>query len=203
LTPEQERRLANTAIDYSDIPPMTGELPDALLYAEDYLDARLLDILCEHCGTSGGELDSHGDPVSAALMTLCAEGFYIHITGQFGPRILATLLPQGRMLLDQLQAERERDRARAIDWSQCRDAESVPGVVSGAWVVKGTRVTIQAIPDNAEAGCSAEEIAAQFPVPVEVVRRILAFADAAQRAREVESLRRLYGPDWPRKPANP
>jgi uncharacterized protein (DUF433 family) len=64
-----------------------------------------------------------------------------------------------------------------IDWSRCPDAESVPGKVSGAWVVKGTRLTVQAILDNAE-DCTAEEIATEiFPsVPVEVVRRILVFA---------------------------
>jgi uncharacterized protein (DUF433 family) len=98
-------------------------------------------------------------------------------TAELGPRILAKLLPEGRTLLDQLRAELERDRARTIDWSQCPDAESIPGKVSGAWVVKGTRVTIQAIPDNAAAGYTAEEIATEiFELPVAVVRRILAFA---------------------------
>jgi uncharacterized protein (DUF433 family) len=64
-----------------------------------------------------------------------------------------------------------------IDWSQCPDVESVPDRCSGAWVVKGTRLTVQAILDNAE-DCSAEEIETEiFPsVPVEIVRRILAFA---------------------------
>ena len=47
----------------------------------------------------------------------------------------------------------------SIDWSKCEDVESVPGRVSGAWVIKGTRVQAQAVVDNAKAGCSAEEIA--------------------------------------------
>ena len=62
-----------------------------------------------------------------------------------------------------------------IDWSQCPEVESVPGRCSGAWVVKGTRVMVQGIIDNAE-DCSAEEIADMFAVPVEIVQRILAFA---------------------------
>jgi len=63
-----------------------------------------------------------------------------------------------------------------IDWSQCPDVESVPGRCSGAWVVKATRVMVQGIIDNA-ADASAEEIATQiFELPVDVVRRILAFA---------------------------
>ena len=66
-----------------------------------------------------------------------------------------------------------------IDWSRCEDVESVPGRLSGAWVIKGTRVPAQAIVDNAQAGCSAEEIAGPdiFPsIPLAVVQRVLRFA---------------------------
>ena len=66
-----------------------------------------------------------------------------------------------------------------IDWSQCPDAESIPDRCSGEWVVRGTRIPVQAILDNAEAGCTPEEIAGPdiYPsIPVDVVRRILAFA---------------------------
>ena len=48
--------------------------------------------------------------------------------------------------------------AEKIDWSKCDDVESVPGRVSGAWVIKGTRVQADAIVENARAGCTAEEI---------------------------------------------
>jgi uncharacterized protein (DUF433 family) len=36
-----------------------------------------------------------------------------------------------------------------MDWSKCPDVERAPGKVSGAWVVKGTRVPAQAVVDNA------------------------------------------------------
>lgn len=65
-----------------------------------------------------------------------------------------------------------------INWSQCPDAESVPGGLSGAWVVCGTRIPVQAILNNAE-DCSPEEIAGPdiFPdLDMGVVRRILAHA---------------------------
>jgi uncharacterized protein (DUF433 family) len=66
---------------------------------------------------------------------------------------------------------------KSVDWSQCEDVESVPGRVSGAWVIKGTRVPAQAIVDNARAGCSAEEIATEiFELPLERVKRVLRFA---------------------------
>lgn len=66
----------------------------------------------------------------------------------------------------------------AIDWTACPDVESVPGRCSGQPVVKGTRLTVDAILNNADAGCSAEEIATEIfeGVTVEQVRRILAFA---------------------------
>ena len=67
--------------------------------------------------------------------------------------------------------------AEKIDWSKCDDVESVPGRVSGAWVIKGTRVPAQAVVDNATAGCSPEEIATEiFELPLERVRGVLRFA---------------------------
>ena len=64
-----------------------------------------------------------------------------------------------------------------IDWSRCDDVESVPGRLSGAWVVKGSRVQADAVVDNARAGCTAEEIAGEiFELPLERVRGVLRFA---------------------------
>jgi len=64
-----------------------------------------------------------------------------------------------------------------INWSEYEDVESVPGKVSGAWVLKDTRVPAQAIVDNAKAGCSAEEIATEiYELPLERVKALLRFA---------------------------
>jgi len=47
--------------------------------------------------------------------------------------------------------------------------ESVPGKVSGAWVFKGTRMPVQIVFDNLEAGMSVDEITEVFDVtPAEV-----------------------------------
>jgi uncharacterized protein (DUF433 family) len=75
-----------------------------------------------------------------------------------------------------------------IDWTNCPDVESVPGRCSGQPVVKGTRILVQGILDNA-ADCTPEEIAGPDIYPdlsVEVVRRILGFAarDAAAARRQ-------------------
>ena len=62
------------------------------------------------------------------------------------------------------------------DWSQCPDVERSADTLHGAWRVKGHRVPLGAILANAAAGCSAEQIATEiFDLPVDVVRRILAF----------------------------
>jgi uncharacterized protein (DUF433 family) len=46
----------------------------------------------------------------------------------------------------------------ALDWSQCPAVESVPGKVSGAWVLKGTRMPVSAIFENLEAGANLDDI---------------------------------------------
>jgi uncharacterized protein (DUF433 family) len=73
-------------------------------------------------------------------------------------------------------------KTEPVDWSKCADVESVPGRVSGAWVIKGTRVPAQAIVDNARAGFTAEQIVTEIfeGVPVERVRAVLRFAKIAQ-----------------------
>ena len=36
----------------------------------------------------------------------------------------------------------------ALDWSQCPAVESIPGKVSGAWVLRGTRMPVSVIFEN-------------------------------------------------------
>ena len=68
-----------------------------------------------------------------------------------------------------------------IDWSQCSEVERVPGRMSGVWVIRGTRVPVQAVIDNAEDGFTAEQIAAEIyhGLPVEPTRRVIEFARRA------------------------
>jgi uncharacterized protein (DUF433 family) len=46
----------------------------------------------------------------------------------------------------------------ALDWSQCPAVESVPGKVSGAWVLRGTRMPVSVIFENLEAGANIDDI---------------------------------------------
>lgn len=45
-----------------------------------------------------------------------------------------------------------------LDWSECPAVESIPGKVSGAWVLKGTRMPVCSIFENLEAGASIDNI---------------------------------------------
>jgi len=63
-----------------------------------------------------------------------------------------------------------------LDWSQCPAVESIPGKVSGAWVFKGTRMPVQTIFENLEAGLSVQEITEVFDVTEQEVKADLHFA---------------------------
>jgi len=65
-----------------------------------------------------------------------------------------------------------------IDWSDCPDVERVPGRVSGRWVVKDSRILVDSVIGNFEAGLSAEEIADEVfeGLGTERARRIIEYA---------------------------
>jgi len=50
----------------------------------------------------------------------------------------------------------------ALDWSQCPAVESIPGKVSGAWVLKGTRMPVSVIFENLKAGADIDDIMEWF-----------------------------------------
>jgi len=62
-----------------------------------------------------------------------------------------------------------------LDWSQCPAVESIPGKVSGAWVLRGTRTPVKALFENLEAGMSIDELIEQFPVSREQIDSLMAF----------------------------
>ena len=62
-----------------------------------------------------------------------------------------------------------------MDWSQCPAVKSIPGKVSDAWVLKGTRMPVKTIFENLEAGMSIEEVMEQFPVTREQIDSPMAF----------------------------
>ncbi len=67
--------------------------------------------------------------------------------------------------------------AATLDWSRCPAVESVPGRVSGAWVLRDTRMPISVIFENLEYGSSIEEIIENYGVTREQIQAVLDFAD--------------------------
>jgi len=49
-----------------------------------------------------------------------------------------------------------------LDWSQCTVVESISDKVSGAWVLKGTRMPVSAIFENLKAGANIDDIMQWF-----------------------------------------
>jgi uncharacterized protein (DUF433 family) len=64
-----------------------------------------------------------------------------------------------------------------LDWSQCPAVESIPGKVSGAWVLRGTRMPVAAIFENIEAGANIDDIMEWFDgLDREQVKAVIEFA---------------------------
>ena len=63
-----------------------------------------------------------------------------------------------------------------LDWSQCPAVESIPGKVSGAWVLRDTRMPVSIIFENLEYGASIEEIIENYNVTREQIQAVLEFA---------------------------
>lgn len=65
----------------------------------------------------------------------------------------------------------------ALDWSQCPAVEKVRGKVSGAWVLRGTRMPVATIFENLEAGANIDDILKWFDgLDREQVKAVIDFA---------------------------
>jgi uncharacterized protein (DUF433 family) len=62
-----------------------------------------------------------------------------------------------------------------LDWNQCDAVESVPGRVSGAWVFKNTRMPVQTVFSNLQAGATVEEVMEWFDVTREEIDAVMKF----------------------------
>jgi uncharacterized protein (DUF433 family) len=64
-----------------------------------------------------------------------------------------------------------------LDWSQCPLVESIPGKLSGVWVLKGTRMPVSAILENLAAGANIDDIMQWFDgLDREQVKAVITFA---------------------------
>ena len=72
-----------------------------------------------------------------------------------------------------------------IDWSQCPLVEVNPRVQSGAPVLRGTRMPVDAIVGNFDYDMSVAEISEQFEIPHDLVQAILTYAKSHRVAHPV------------------
>jgi uncharacterized protein (DUF433 family) len=72
-----------------------------------------------------------------------------------------------------------------IDWSECPLVEVKPGVQSGAPVLLGTRMPVDAIVDNFDYGVSVAEIVEQFEVSPDQIEAILTYAKSHHIAHRI------------------
>ena len=64
-----------------------------------------------------------------------------------------------------------------LNWSQCPAVQSIPGKVSGAWVLRGTRMPVLAIFENIEAGANISDIMEWFEgLDREQIKAVIEFA---------------------------
>jgi len=68
------------------------------------------------------------------------------------------------------------DETVGIDWDACDLVERVPGKVSGVPILKDSRLPADCIVSNFDAGCSPEEVADMYEMPLETVQAILDWA---------------------------
>jgi uncharacterized protein (DUF433 family) len=49
-----------------------------------------------------------------------------------------------------------------IDWTKCPAVERTPDIMSGAWVLRGTRMPVSGVLENVEAGATVDDIVEWF-----------------------------------------
>ena len=67
-----------------------------------------------------------------------------------------------------------------MDWSGCPVVEVVPGKVSGAPILKHSRVTADAVVESHRLGESVEDIAFSFDLDPDDIRKVLTYAESRQ-----------------------
>lgn len=73
---------------------------------------------------------------------------------------------------------------KIMDWSRCSLVEVNPKIQSGAPVLRGTRMPVDAITDNFDYGVSVAEISQLFEISQDQITAILCYAES-QRVADI------------------
>ncbi len=64
-----------------------------------------------------------------------------------------------------------------MDWSRCELVEVIPGKVSGAPLIVGTRIPADLVLDLVDSGCETSEILEDYPaLTAEILMQVSAYA---------------------------
>ena len=108
------------------------------------------------------------------------ESMGVHITPETEQKLKSLAAKTGQApekLLEDAVLRYETAEFAALDWSQCPAVERVPGKVSGAWVLRGTRMPVATIFENLEAGANLDDIMEWYDgLDREQVKAVIDFA---------------------------
>ncbi|HEY3886139.1 MAG TPA: DUF433 domain-containing protein [Vicinamibacterales bacterium] len=85
----------------------------------------------------------------------------VHVTPELEQTLRALAARTGRPAEDVVEdavRKYETSTLAALDWSRCAAVERSPERVSGAWVLRGTRMPVATIFENLEAGANLDDI---------------------------------------------
>ena len=105
----------------------------------------------------------------------------VRVSPEFDKKLTELAATTGRakeaLVQDALAGFFDARGREALDWSQCPAVESVPGKVSGAWVLRGTRMTVATIFENLEAGANIDDVMKWYDgLDREQVKAVIDFA---------------------------
>ena len=121
--------------------------------------------------------------LTAAMVHPNLEFMEVHFTPELEKKLHELAAQRGQetdeLVQDALAGyfERSAHSHETLDWSQCPAVERVPDKVSGAWVLRGTRMPVATIFENLEAGANIDNIMEWFDgLDREQVKSVIDFA---------------------------
>jgi uncharacterized protein (DUF433 family) len=129
------------------------------------------------------QADSRAESLTPAPLHPNLEFMEVHFTPELEKKIHDLAVQRGQetdeLVQDAIRGyfEKSGHSHEALDWSQCPAAERVPDKVSGAWVLRGTRMPVATIFENLEAGANIDNIIEWFDgLDREQVKSVIDFA---------------------------
>lgn len=104
----------------------------------------------------------------------------VHVSPELEKTLRALAASTGRPpeeVVEDAVRKYETSKLAALDWSRCAAVERTPERVSGAWVLRGTRMPVATIFENLEAGANLDDIVSWYDgLDREQVKAVLDFA---------------------------